>query len=199
VTEDLLLDALRESYRDLHMTVPVEDIMSRGRSVRRRRRIPLLAAAAVVTGVAATTATGVFAGNRVSGSAWAVSAEANNTVTVSISQLRDPNGLEHALAAHGVRAVVQFNGSGCSNRQPYQAIPDNAQRMRGVVERLRNSPDGMAFAVHPDAIPDGTQLDIALYYAPGHGTTPSGQALRLVPLDHPTCAVQPPAPSSAPR
>jgi hypothetical protein len=35
--------------------------------------------------------------------------EPNGTVAVSIHDLRDPLGLQHALRAHGVAAIVRFH------------------------------------------------------------------------------------------
>jgi hypothetical protein len=48
MNDDELLTALREQRTKVSMTVPVEQVISRGRAVRARRRILVLAAVLVV-------------------------------------------------------------------------------------------------------------------------------------------------------
>jgi hypothetical protein len=100
------------------MEQPVSAVLHR--AGRRRLRHGLYGAAGAGTlavalavglgaaGTGAGTATGAV---HVNLDAWSVNTGANGSVTLLIRQLRDKAGLEQALAAAGIPAVVIFGGS----------------------------------------------------------------------------------------
>lgn len=212
MNDDELMASVRAPFATLHMDTPLEHITARGQRLRwRRRRLPALAAAA--TGIAAAAVVGVAFtpgadSGQTSSSAWAVERGPDNTVHVTISTLEDPVGLQRALAADGVPAIVTFTGQLCDGL-PYRAIPGNDALIRQAV--TRNSPRErdyfFDYTIHPAAIPPGTQLDIALMFftanghtaAPGVGAVDFGLwAPRLVPLYDPQCETSTMSSSSSP-
>ena len=121
MNDDELITALREQRGKVPMTTPVEQIISRGRSVRARRRVPQVAAALGATGAAAV-AVGVAvpasypaASHRASGpavqlAAWTVARQADGTIRVTVREATDPAGLQRTLRADGVPVSVTFTG-----------------------------------------------------------------------------------------
>ena len=67
MNDNELLTAVREQRTKIPMTVPVEQVISRGRRLRARRRVPALAAALALTGVAVVAVTSLIAGPRAGG------------------------------------------------------------------------------------------------------------------------------------
>src|SRR5690348_16578234 len=100
MNDDELITLVREQRGKVPMSVPVADIIARGRSVRARRRIPRLTGAlAVGAGMAVAVAMVVSSTSRDAGqpnaqlAAWTVTMQANGSVQVTIRQLRDLAGL----------------------------------------------------------------------------------------------------------
>jgi hypothetical protein len=196
---------------------------SPGRPHRRR----LLALTAVAGAAAAAAAVAVAAASPGDGpqpatlAAWTVSRATDSTVTVTLRQFRDPQGLQRSLTASGVPALVQSSPGQCP--YPYQAIPDNASLIGQVVVRDARQPGSLAvFTIHPGAIPAGTQLDIAFPSLSGKAAKPapassaladSGAsasppagnqasvahpvAIRLIPASQPQCSGPSPRPSGS--
>lgn len=78
-----------------------------------RRRKPLLVAVAAATTVAASVGAVVFGlgtGGPAPASAYSVSAEDDGDIVVQIRRLDDADGLERALAEHGITAKVSYGG-----------------------------------------------------------------------------------------
>jgi len=67
MNDNELLTAVREQRNKIPMTVPVEQVISRGRRVRARRRVPVLAAALAVTAAVAVAVTSLLPGPRAGG------------------------------------------------------------------------------------------------------------------------------------
>jgi hypothetical protein len=132
MNDDELITVLREQRGTVTMTTPLEQIISRGRAVRARRRVPGVAGA---VGAAATAAVAVSvalpashpaSGRTASGhpadshpagapgvqlAAWTVTRQAGGGIQVSFfGELRDPAKLEHTLRADGVPVSVTFIG-----------------------------------------------------------------------------------------
>jgi hypothetical protein len=112
-----LITAVRESLAGVRSSTPVEQIVSRGRAVRARRRIPGLAAALALAAGAAVAGAALAPGHHQPGrppgaqlAAWTVVRQADGTVTVTIRELRDPAGLQRRLRADGIPASVTFFG-----------------------------------------------------------------------------------------
>jgi len=125
-----LLTAVREQRNKIPMTVPVAQVISRGRAVRARRRIAGLAAALAAaagvavavtallpaTGPATRPAAGPAAGRPAVRAparlaAWTVVKQPGGTVSVTIHELYYPAGLQRTLRAAGVPASVTFYAS----------------------------------------------------------------------------------------
>jgi len=134
---DELIMAVREQRNKVHMNTPVEHIISRGRAVRARRRIPGMAGALAVAAVAAFGVTALLPASHQPGhrpgaqlAAWTVAKQADGTVYVTIRELRDPAGLQSKLRADGIPASVIFG-------VPPNAQPNPCQSYGGGPELLQ--------------------------------------------------------------
>jgi hypothetical protein len=135
MNDDELITALRTQRGTVVMTTPVQQIISRGRTVRNRRRVPAaagsLAAAAVVAftvGVALPgshpAARGPAASHPATSpsvrlAAWTVTRQADGNIKVSFRELADPAALQRTLRADGVPVSVTFTGRQNPACQPY--------------------------------------------------------------------------------
>ena len=96
---------LRASFAAAPLTVPLGATIRRGRRLRGRRRLGWLGGAAAVAAavvVALIAGGGTTAGPRTRLAAWTVSAAQHGLVVVTVSQLKDPAGLQTALRAAGL-------------------------------------------------------------------------------------------------
>lgn len=126
-----LMTAVRETFADVHSATAVERIVSRGRALRTRRRVPGMAAAlgagaagALVVSVALPashpgaghpgashpTASRPVGGSRIQLAAWTVTRQANGTIKVTFRQATDAAGLQRTLRADSIPASVTFSG-----------------------------------------------------------------------------------------
>jgi hypothetical protein len=71
MNNDELTTAVKESVAGVHMTIPADQIVSRSRAIRARRRVPVLAAAVAVTAAAVVAVTSLIAGPPAGGGASA--------------------------------------------------------------------------------------------------------------------------------
>lgn len=127
----------------------------------RRRVLTLMAAATTAAAAAAVAVAAPWSApsQQAALAAWTVTRASDNTVTVTLFEFRDPQGLQRKLAAAGVPALVQDGPSPCP--YPYQAIADNASLIGQVVtNRGPGHSSLMVFTIHPSAIPPGARLDI---------------------------------------
>jgi hypothetical protein len=186
---------VRESVAGIRSATPVAQIISRGRAVRARRRVPGLAGVlTLAAGIALAVTTLLPSGHpaqlssghpglagaghpgsrpaRVRLAAWTVAEQPNGDIDVTISQLKDPAGLQAALRADGVPVNVSFSGSLAlsASCQSYQA---------GTLNTLSDVTQihGDELVIDPSALPRGTGL--AIFDEPGagqpvlSGTTPT--------------------------
>jgi hypothetical protein len=170
--DDELITAVKESVTNVHMNIPVEQIVKRSRSLRARRLIPGGAAAVAVAAGAALAGTALAGtaltppGQQASRqptpqlAAWTVSKLADANISVTIRRLADPAGLQRTLRADGVPASVTFT----SRQNP----------------ACRAYPGGTA----PPTGPVGTPLLDRVF--PG-----SYQPLHIVPTPRPTTLISP--------
>ena len=178
MTDEELMTMVGEQRSSVPMTTPVEQIISRGRTVRTRRRIPgvagaLAGAAAVALAVAALLPAGHQA-NRLPPlqlAAWTVVKHADGKVVVTVRQLRDPAGLQRTLRADGVPATVTFFGQEPRACRNYPLDPALLHRIFGF-----NQPP---LVIHASALPDGTGVQLN----PGH-YPPGGPIALAVGLVH---------------
>src|SRR5271170_1205737 len=111
MNDDTLMTAVREPFTAVHMDIPVEQIVRRGRAVRARRRILGLAGAAAVIAGAAVAGIALLPAGHPGGTqlaAWTVTRPSNGTIDVTIRELRDAAQLQSTLRADGVPASVTF-------------------------------------------------------------------------------------------
>jgi hypothetical protein len=192
MNDNELSTAVRESVADVHSATPVAQIISRGRAVRARRRIPGVAGALTVTaGTALAVTTLLPAGHpglssgrparpaddpgshpaSVRLAAWTVAKQANGDIDVTINQLKDPAGLQATLRADGLPVTVSFSGPTMlsASCRPYQA---SGGTLTAVAQLHRDY-----LAIDPSALPSG--IGLALSDKPGtglpvlSGTTPT--------------------------
>lgn len=227
-----LTTLVRDSVADVHATTPIDQIINRGRGLQRRRRFTTsagLAFTAVAAGTAVTVALSGAPGaspNHNPGAAppnqstggirtvgFVLTANANGTLTLTMSQMLDPVALQQALARHGVPALVKTD-SYCTSTpaapDPVEAgvlstrpafhppkvglvqVPNSASPSGGP-GHPPGPPDALGqFAAHtktvinPAAMPAGTELFVG--YHPGDHTV----AVWLIYTNSHTCGSQPP-------
>jgi hypothetical protein len=114
MTDDELITLVREQRDKVPMTIPVEEIISRGRAVRTRRLVPGAAGAlAIAAGVVLAVSVLAPASHQASQptarlAAWTVTKLADGNISVTINQLKDLAGLQSTLRADGVPASATF-------------------------------------------------------------------------------------------
>jgi hypothetical protein len=158
-----LVTAVRESVTGVHTATSVEQIVSRGRALRARRRLPGAVVALAAVAAAALTATALVpAGHHPAGpdrpaelAAWTVVKQPDGDVKVTIRQLRDPAGLQSRLRADGVPATVTFFGQ---VNQSCQRYPAGA--VLNQVFTSSGSGSATVMIIHPSALPPGAGVAI---------------------------------------
>jgi hypothetical protein len=198
MNDNELSTAVLESVADVHSVTPVHRIISRGRTVRARRRIPVAAGALTVaagTALAVTTLLpaghpGLSSGRSalpaddpgshpasVRLAAWTVAKQANGDIDVTINQLQNPSGLQSTLRADGLPVNVTFSGRALSaSCQPYAAARD----VLSAVAQYNTSDDSGFLVINPSALPSGT--GVSIFDDPGAGfPSPSPGTPRLSP------------------
>lgn len=181
MNDNELSTAVRESVAGIHPATPLTQIVSRGRAVRTRRRIPALAGAVTAMGgtalaVAVLLPSGsagtvhATAGSHSAGvklAAWTVSKQANGDIIVTINQLKNPEGLQTTMRADGLPATVSFSGPPLSaSCQGYAA----SKSTLSAVARFHST----YLSIDPSALPSGA--GVAIFDEPGTGFqgNPSG-------------------------
>jgi hypothetical protein len=191
---------VRDSFSGLHMDLPVEDVLARGR-VRQRRRVAGLtgAGAAVGAAVDVTLTLGVPAQTRPGNpppaspgtaklAAFSVTSGPGNSTTLMLRKTRqyrlDPGALREALARHGIPALVTV-GTFCSSTPRWTPAP-------GSIVHSAQRANGWAMTViNRSEMPSGTRLSI--------GLLPSRTPMGLIENGaHFTCRSTPPHPPAAP-
>jgi hypothetical protein len=163
MNDNELITALREQRGKVPMDTPVEQIISRGRAVRTRRRIPRVAGA---LGAAAAAALGVSVALPASHpasaqlAAWTVARQGDGSIQVTIRELRDPAGLQRTLRTDGVPASVTFTGQQNPACRGYPGGGSQNQR-RHLLSSVAGAAGGRdAMVIHPSALPSGAGLRI---------------------------------------
>jgi murein DD-endopeptidase MepM/ murein hydrolase activator NlpD len=168
MSDEELITAVREQRTTVHMNIPVEQIIGRGRAVRSRRRIPGIAGALAVAAAAAFAVTALLpAGHQAVRppsaqlAAWTVTKHSDGTVYVTFRELRDPAGLQSKLRADGVPASVAFFAQTPRSCQLYpagKALINTIFQIDQGNSRLRRS---TRLVIHPAALPGGTGVRIS--------------------------------------
>lgn len=164
MTDDELATAVRESVTGVHMTILAEQIMNRSRTIRARRRMPLVAGALAGVAGAALAVTALLPSSHQPGhpatarlTAWTVASQANGNIRITIRELRDPAGLQRTLRADGLPVNVSFSGPPLNpSCQPY---PTSKGQLRSVAQ-FHPGQKSTVLVIHPSALPDGAGLFI---------------------------------------
>lgn len=190
-----LITVMRESFTDVHSSTAVEQIVSRSRVVRTRRRIPQLAAALAVAGSAALATTLLLPGSHQAGqpgvqlAAWTVTKQADGTIGVTIRELRDPSGLQRTLRADGIPASITLIGQENPSCRLYPGSLALRKRVLSITPQVvpsqhqgppaSTSPPQpnlvLVFHINPSALPRGAGIQLATAFTPlsfgvAHGT-----------------------------
>ncbi|MDR0341755.1 MAG: hypothetical protein LBI49_01350 [Nocardiopsaceae bacterium] len=119
MNDDELITAVREQRDKLPMTVPAEQVISRGRVLRARRRMAGLAGALAVVVATAVAFTALAPAGPGRGSqararpvAWTVTMQPDGGVKVTLRELPDPARLQRKLRADGIPARVIIDARG---------------------------------------------------------------------------------------
>jgi hypothetical protein len=132
MNDEELITVVREQRNRVSMTTPVEQVISRGRAVRARRRIPAVAGAlAVVAAVTVLAVTRLAPASHqptrpqpgVQLAAWTVVKQGDGTVRLTVREFINPAGLQSKLRADGIPASVTFIGQENPACRPYRASP----------------------------------------------------------------------------
>jgi hypothetical protein len=155
------------------MTTPVDEIISRGRKVRARRRIPVIAgtlAAATAATVLGLSLAGVFSAAPAQGAgtirteAFTLTRNADGTDTLTINQLvlLEPGTLQKDLARYGIPAIVE-TGRFCSSN-PAPAGFRGAVKFSG--HGTQQPFEDRKLTIKPSALPAGTELSFGSFQLP---------------------------------
>jgi hypothetical protein len=164
MNDDELLTKVREQRTRIAMSVPVAQIIRRGRVVRARRRASGLAllAAAIFAAVALLPSSHPSR-QGVQLAAWTVVKHTDGTVDVTIRELRDPAGLQRKLRADGVPASVIFGEQPNVQSNPCQSY-GHPELLSNVVtpSTVPGQPQGHAIVmvIHPSALPSAAGIQI---------------------------------------
>lgn len=183
-----VITAVKASYTGIHMDVPLDVIVRRGRRLRARRRLPglagaagtvaalALAVAALVPGSGRATAPGGSTGTERL-AAWTVVSQPGGSVKVTLQwpHIRDVAGLQDRLRSDGIPARVArigylrppLNVPGCQVFGDWTAGPGGISHT--LWHKIFYGPhtgqqSNHAFWVYRSAIPRGLGVLVDVYY-----------------------------------
>jgi hypothetical protein len=163
MNDEELITAVRSQRDKVPMTTPVEEVISRGRSVRARRRIPAIGGALAVVAAAAVAVTVLVPGSHRAApattqlAAWTVAKHPNGDIYVTIHQLKNPAGLQRTLRADGLPANVSFSGPPLSAYcQPY----NTPKPTLSAVAHFHHPSGTYYLVIRPSALPAGIGVSI---------------------------------------
>jgi hypothetical protein len=163
MSDNDVLEMVKESMSGVHMQTPVEAIVASGR-IRRRRRLSGLAVAGVAVGLGLTlgvpavshsgTAPQSTSANPAQLAAFTLVSNPNGTATLTLTkgQALDPETLRQALEHAGVPALVKV-GTFCHS----QGQPTGLDR---VLSSQRRADGTVVIVITPSAMPKGAELSI---------------------------------------
>jgi hypothetical protein len=174
---DAFEDDLRQALAQRAAEVPgeaVDRLRSRNYRPRSRNRV-LVAGAVVVTAAAVSAAVAVAAlppashpashQPRVQLAAWTVTRQADGIIHVTITELRDPAGLQATLRADGVPASVSFGNGQQTACQSYPGGGFNTTASPTLINSVfpvnPGPPTPSGVNIQPSALPSGTGVLLA--------------------------------------
>jgi hypothetical protein len=166
--DDVLLQ-VRDSLAGAYLDTPVEAILARSRSQRHKRRLAGLS----VSGVAASTVlalglTGAFGsaspqpvhgGAHAHLAAFTLTSNRNGTVTLTLGPNAplNPGAIQHALAQHGIPALIKAGSYCYSNPAPANnGAVHTYPKLRGYPPGER--PPTTRLVINPSVLAPGTEI-----------------------------------------
>jgi hypothetical protein len=189
MNDEELAAVVKESVRGAHMNIPAEQIVRHSRAIRARRRMSILAGGLTAAAAATTAAAVVLAGGpgavpgqhaagharTVVTAAWTVREDADGTVIIYLRQYANPAGLQQTLRADGINAIIRqvpsrtytlFKRTLKLPACRYAATSNAPPAVQAAVVTLTlPRQGGLAYIIHPDAMPQGSALFLA--FLPG--------------------------------
>lgn len=171
-----ILKLVDGSLGDVHMRRPLDEITTRGRRLRTRRRSIAGVAAVGVLGASLAVALPLHGASgqtamahgvtqsqavNVDLAAWSVHTNANSTVTITVRQLRDPDKLRQVLASAGIPAVILYDAARCPS-------PDDTVARAAGSLTVHQVKGAAVVTIRPSAMPRGSVLSFN-YIGPGTG------------------------------
>ena len=165
MNDDEVITAVREQRDKVHSDTSVDQIISRGRTVRARRRIPGAVTALAVVAAAGTALalglTGVLGAaparstDTIRTMAFTLVKHANGTATLTINRnvLLEPGTLQSDLARDGIRAMVTV-GRFCSS----DPAPAGWTKVMSFPGSPADPGPVRAVVINPAAMPAETEL-----------------------------------------
>jgi hypothetical protein len=183
-----VITAVKASYAGIHMDVPLDVIVRRGRRLRTRRRLPGLAGAAGTVAALALAVAALVPGSGSAGApggstgtqqlaAWTVVSQRGGSVKVTLRwpHIRDVAGLQDRLRSDGIPARVARIGylrpplsvPGCHVFGDWSAGPGGISY--ALWRKIFYGPhtgqqSNHAFWVYRSAIPPGLGVLVDIYY-----------------------------------
>ena len=112
MNDDELITLMKEPLADVHMTMPLDEVVRHGRVVQaRQRRLRGLTGAVALAGSSITAVALLVPGGhpaKAQLAAWTVTRDPDGGITVTVNQMKDPAGLQATLRADGIPARVTF-------------------------------------------------------------------------------------------
>jgi hypothetical protein len=165
------LAEVRDSLGEAHPSIPASEIIARARRRRvRRRLIPGMTGVLALAAGAAVAVTALLpAGHpashqpRVQLAAWTVVQQPGGIIHVTISELRDPAGLQAALRADGVPASVSFGNGQQTACLPYPGGGFTTSANPALINSVFPAypARGTSVSIRPSALPSGTGVLLA--------------------------------------
>ena len=176
-----VITAVKASYAGIHMDVPLDVIVGRGRRLRAQRRLPGLAGAAGTAAALVLAVAALVPGSGSAGTgqlaAWTVVSQQDGSVRVALrgAQIRDVAGLQDKLRADGIPARVARIGylrpplsvPGCQVFRDWSAGPGGISRalwLKIFYGPHTGQQSNHAFWVYRSAIPRGLGVLVDIYY-----------------------------------
>jgi hypothetical protein len=186
-----VLEWVENAMSEIHMSRPVEAIVARGRS-RRRRRLSRLTGAGVAIGLGSALVASAFIGSGSLPSRHAVRPtqpmaftlvshpDGTASLTLTKGQIPNPRVLRQELEQAGVPAVVTV-GSRCDSQG------GDPPGLDQVISPKRLTDGSVILVITPSAMPEGSKLAIGFF--------PNGHTWNLVAADSDLiCTSTPPSP-----
>ena len=170
MNDDDVITAVRAQRDKVHSHTSVDQIISRGRTVRARRRIPGAVTALAVVAAAGTALalalTGVLGAaparstDTIRTMAFTLVKHANGTATLTINRnvLLEPGTLQSDLARDGIRAMVTV-GRFCSS----DPAPAGWTKVMSFPGSPADPGPVRAVVINPAAMPAGTELSFGTF------------------------------------